>query len=247
MYFFSFITNKEDESITKMLSILNDNKIYIKDLPKLLEFNNYSKNSQKLKNGKKKLEKGTPKKKSPKKEKIKYNNNNKIISSYCKLDKFNNKKEKKYEISLKQSHNKNMSNSNNNINGNYLTYKRFKKTSTPSITSGTAFTEKNMNDINQYQNIIIPKVNTVININNNYFEQIDSSTFPMGFYTNNNFNIKNNNNINSNLKKSNTKNNYKNTKFNINQKRKKCGKSNNGLVTADIKNIKKYKKKNLIH
>ena len=210
----SFVANETNHSISGILNALNDNKIYIKDLPKLLEFNNYSKNSQKLKNGKKKLEKGTPKKKSPKKEKIKYNNNNKIISSHCKLDKFNNKKEKKYEISLKQSHNKNMSNSNNNINGNYLTYKGFKKTSTPSITSGTAFTEKNMNDINQYQNIIIPKVNTVININNNYFEQIDSSTFPMGFYTNNNFNIKNNNNINSNLKKSNTKNNYKNTKNN---------------------------------
>ena len=31
----SFITNKTDESITKMLSILNDNKIYIQDLPKI--------------------------------------------------------------------------------------------------------------------------------------------------------------------------------------------------------------------
>ena len=31
----SFITNKSEESITKMLSILNDNKIYIKDLPNI--------------------------------------------------------------------------------------------------------------------------------------------------------------------------------------------------------------------
>ena len=37
----SFITNKEDESITKMLSILNDNKIYIKDLPILFMENKY--------------------------------------------------------------------------------------------------------------------------------------------------------------------------------------------------------------
>ena len=31
----SFITNKNDESITKMLNILNDNKIYTKDLPNI--------------------------------------------------------------------------------------------------------------------------------------------------------------------------------------------------------------------
>ena len=35
----SFITNKNDESITKMLNILNDNKIYIKDLPNIFDEN----------------------------------------------------------------------------------------------------------------------------------------------------------------------------------------------------------------
>ena len=36
----SFINNKTDESITKMLGILNDNKIYIQDLPKIFLENN---------------------------------------------------------------------------------------------------------------------------------------------------------------------------------------------------------------
>ena len=67
----SFVANETNHSISGILNALNDNKIYIKDLPKLLEFNNYSKNSQKLKNGKKKLEKGTPKKKISKKRKNK--------------------------------------------------------------------------------------------------------------------------------------------------------------------------------
>ena len=215
----SFVANETNHSISGILNALNDNKIYIKDLPKILEFNNYSKNSQILQNSKKNIEKGLFKKNPPKNEKIKNNNDNQLISSNNKLGKFNSKKEKKYEIALKQSYNKNISNNNNNnINENYLSNKGFKKTSTPSISSGTAYmtnTEKNINNINQYQNIIIPKVNTVININNNYFEQIDSLSLPMGYYTNNNFNIKKNNNINNtNLKKANTKNNNKNIKNN---------------------------------
>ena len=56
----SFITNKTNESITQMLSILNDNKIYIKDLPKIFMENKIkniypSITQQKLKNNKKML------------------------------------------------------------------------------------------------------------------------------------------------------------------------------------------------
>ena len=45
----SFVTNETNHSISGILNVLNDNKIYIKDLPKILEINNYSKNYQKIK------------------------------------------------------------------------------------------------------------------------------------------------------------------------------------------------------
>ena len=218
----SFVANETNHSISGILNILNDNKIYIKDLPHLLEINNYSKNSKKLKNNHKNINKGKVKKQSPEKQNNKNDNNyNQLISSHSKLEKLN-KKGKKYEISKKQSHNKNMANA-NRVSENYLLNKEFRKTSTPSLSSGTVFvttnTEKNLNDINQFQNIIIPKVNTVININNNYFEQIDSGSLPLGYCTNKNFKTntlndnKNYTNANSIFKKSNT-NNYKNTKSN---------------------------------
>ena len=74
----SFITNETNESITQMLSILNDNKIYIKDLPKIF-MENKIKNicpsiaKQKLKNNKKNVNKN---------KKIDYNKNE--ISKYAK-------------------------------------------------------------------------------------------------------------------------------------------------------------------
>ena len=244
----SFVTNETNHSISGILNVLNDNKIYINDLPKLLEINNYSKNSQKLRNNQKKTGniKEADKKQSPGKQTIKNKKNNQLINTQNQLDAF--KKSKKYEISSKQSHNKKMPN-NNKLNGNYLSNKGFKKTPTPSISSkGAVFlanTEKNFNEINQYQNIIMPKVNTVININNNYFEQIDSSSLPMGYYTNKNFKMNSNSNINinnhdnlnniSNLKKSNT-NSYKNTKNNNNLiTDKKSQFQNNNIINNNIK------------
>ena len=218
----SFVANETNHSISGILNVLNDNKIYINDLPKLIEFNNYSKNSQKLKNNQKKPTK-TLKKNSPEKKVSK--NNNQLVSSNNKLEKQNNKKSKKYEISSKQTNNRNISNTSlvnkNYSKHHYLSSTGFKKLSTPSTTSGTVFvtnTEKNLKELNQYQNIIIPKGNTVININNNYFEQVASSTLPMGYYTNQNLKISDNlNNINnsSNFKKSNTNKNCKNSKSNL--------------------------------
>ena len=242
----SFVANETNHSISGILNVLNDNKIYTNDLPQLLEINNYSKNSQKLRNHQKKRdnEKEIFKKASPEKQKIK-NKNNQLVNSQNKLDKF--QKNKKYEISSKQNHNKNISN-NNKINGNYLSNKAFKKTPTPSISStGTVFvtnTEKNFNDMNQYHNIIMPKVNTVININNNYYEQIDSGSLPLGYYTNKNFKMNSNNNINnhktinnnSNLKKSNT-NNYKNTKNNNLINDKKSPFQNNNKININEENL----------
>ena len=242
----SFIANETNHSISGILNVLNDNKIYINDLPKLLEINNYSKNSQKLRNNQKKAGnvKEADKKQSLEKRNIKNKKNNQLINSQNQLDTF--KKSKKYEISSKQNHNKKLSN-NNKLNGNYLSNKGFKKTPTPSISStGAVFlthTEKNFNEINQYHNIIMPKVNTVININNNYFEQIDSSSLPMGYYTNKNYkmnsisNINNHDNLNiiSNLKKSNT-NKYKNIKNNSNLITDKNQQfQNNNIINNNIK------------
>ena len=44
----SFVTNETNHS-KRNIELLNDNKIYIKDLPKILEMNNYSKKSLKIK------------------------------------------------------------------------------------------------------------------------------------------------------------------------------------------------------
>ena len=239
----SFVANETNHSISGILNVLNDNKIYINDLPKLLEINNYSKNSKKLKNKQKQQPaKNIWKKNSPEKQNTK---SNQLISpTNSKIDK-NTKKNKKNEVSSRQSQlSKNISNSSNfnNNNGNYLSSKTFKKLSTPSTANGTVFSEKNFNDINQYQNIIIPKGSTVININNNYFEQIASSSLPMGYYTNQNFKI-NNNNTNSNnnnnynsstFKKSNTNQHYKNAKSSILNRSEKKPQQQNLLKMNDM-------------
>ena len=241
----SFVTNETNHSISGILNVLNDNKIYINDLPKLLDFNNFSKNSQKLKNNQKKLVK--EKKNSPLK-KIK-NNNNQLITSNNKLDKkdkINNKKNKKYEISSKQNNSKNINNS-NNMNGNNLSKKEFKKLSTPSTSSEIVFTtnnEKNNNEINQYQNIIIPKGNTVININNNYFEQIASSSLPMGYYSNQKLKINSNNNTNTNINtniNNNTVTNLTFKKSNSNHINNQNSKTNNYLTEKKSQNLKQIK------
>ena len=195
----SFVTNETNHSISGILNVLNDNKIYIKDLPKILEINNYSKNSQKIK----KLNKPNREKHETDK-KINYQ---KPKGKQCKKsDLFPNK----YQL------NKNVLSNTSNLHNNYISTKgELKKISMLSTSPGTVLasnTEKNINEINQYQNIIIPKGSTVININNNYFEQKtpSSSILQMGYYTNKNFKI--NKNINqsnnykypSNLEKSNT-------------------------------------------
>lgn len=139
----SFVANETNHSISGILNVLNDNKIYINDLPKLLEINNYSKNSKKLKNKQKQQPaKNIWKKNSPEKQNTK---SNQLISpSNNKNDKIS-KKNKKNEVSSRQSQlSKNISNSSNfnNNNGNYLSSKTFKKLSTPSTANGTVFSEK---------------------------------------------------------------------------------------------------------
>ena len=199
----SFVTNETNHSISGILNVLNDNKIYIKDLPKLLEINNYSKKPPKKKANK-----------ASNKEKNNKETNNDNINN---LQKYKNKPLKQYDnftiqYQLNKNTYSNASNAINNINGNYITTKGELKKISMLSTSPTILasnTEKNMNEINHYQNIIIPKGNTVININNNYFEQTSSpSLLQMGYYSNKNFHI--NKNIKANiLKKSTTNNNNK--------------------------------------
>ena len=206
----SFVTNETNHSISGILNVLNDNKIYIQDLPKIFEINAYSKNSQKIKKYNKK-----PKKIKPE---IEISNNNNHIKNN---DKQKNRLEKQFYKFSKQNQfdKKTFSNSPNiinNINNNYISTKgELKKISMLSTSPGTVLasnTEKNVHEINQYQNIIIPKGNTVININNNYFDQTPSTELQMGYYTNKNFKINTNNinnKYNSIIKTSNKNNNSK--------------------------------------
>ena len=250
--FESFVANETNHSISGILNILNDNKIYINDLPKLLEINNYSKNSENIKNKQKKQSKTM--KKSPDIKNTK--NNSQLTSPIDKLEKKqNNKRSKKSEIQLKENNKKNISDSSNLINsntkGNILSKKRFKKLSTPTTTSGTVLinnTEKNINELNQYQNIIIPKGNTVININNNYFEQIATSTQPMGYYPNQNFKINNNSNNNNNnnlgIKRTSTNNKYRNSKNNLIQTSAKKPQQQTNLFKNNNNNEEVIRNKN---
>ena len=206
----SFVTNETNHSISGILNVLNDNKIYIQDLPKIFEINAYSKNSQKIKKYNKK-----PKKINPE---IEINDNNNHFKNY---DKQKSKQEKQFNKISKQNHYDkktfpNSPNIINSINNNYISTKgELKKISMLSTSPGTVLgsnTEKNVHEINQYQNIIIPKGNTVININNNYFDQTPSPELQMGYYTNKNFKINTNsknNKYNSIVKASNINNNSK--------------------------------------
>ena len=230
----SFVTNETNHSISGILNVLNDNKIYIKDLPMLLEINNYSKNSQNLKKHNKRYSKIKGDKQISEVHIFKNKNVNILLSSNNKLEKPNNNQKKKFEKISRQFllQNKAISNPSNvinTINNNYISNKgEYKKSSGIVLSSNT---EKNINEIKQYQNIIIPKGNTVININNNYFDQtLPSSSLQTGYYTNKNFhtntkankNLKNNNYKNNvSLKKSNTNNISKNKKGNIQISEKK--------------------------
>ena len=234
----SFIENETSHSISGILNVLNDNKIYTNDLTKLLEFNNYSKNSEKLKNNQKKLVES----------KVKENLTEKINSKTNQLFSPNNNLiNKKSEISSNQLNKKISNNSNlvnNNLNEIYLSSKTFKKVSTPSTSSGTAFlsnTEKNLNEINPFQNLIIPKGNSIINVNNNYFEKVASSTCPMGYYTNHklkksNNNISNNNINNSTVGKSDSKNNYNSSTNNVKNEKERKFQQQNSLKNNNTNN-----------
>ena len=238
----SFVTNETNHSISGILNILNDNKIYIQDLPKIFEINTYSKNSQKIKKSIKKTNKAKKELDNPENKSI----NNKSGKVYNKC--FN-----QYQLNKKTY--TNSSNIFNNINNNYITTKgELKKISMLSTSPGTILasnTEKNINEINQYQNIIIPKGNTVININNNYFDQTPSLALQMGYYTNKNFKINKNSKINANnncknnslLKKENTNNNNK--KVNNIQKSEKKINNAQKFVKNLINDEKNISQKNL--
>ena len=227
----SFVTNETNHSISGILNVLNDNKIYIQDLPKIFEANAFSKNSQKEK---------IIKKTNKAQKEIDILENNNIDNKSGKLY---NKCSYQYQLDKKAF--TNSSNIFNNINNNYITAKgELKKISMLSTSPGTILatnTEKNNSEINQYQNIIIPKGNTVININNNYFEHTPSLALQMGYYTNKNFKINKACKINTN---NNDKNNSISKKVNTNNTNKK---ENNLLKTEKKNNSTQKFVKKLIH
>ena len=143
--FGSFIANETNHSISGILNIMNDNKIPTSDLKNLLENNE---NNSIIKN----LD-------------IK-NNDNKI------------KQNKKFENSNKpkNAHRNTISSSNLTSNSNTHFTKALKKISTPSTSSMTTGFCYNVNTekstTTNYQNIIIPKGNAVITINNNFYEHV---------------------------------------------------------------------------
>ena len=166
----SFITNKTNESITKMLSILNDNKIYIRDLPKIfMENKNLNQNvkKQNIKINKKNIHNGN--------KKTKYNKNE--ISNYAKTSfnatsssTFLSKKIQKRPLASSNNRTKDNENRSNNIKINVKDKKLISK--------------KFINNNNSK------------NINNNIYQpmspQMQGLKFrKQFFYTNNNHRIQN--------------------------------------------------------
>ena len=166
----SFITNKTNESITKMLSILNDNKIYIRDLPKIfMENKNLNQNvkKQNIKINKKNIHNGN--------KKTKYNKNE--ISNYAKTSfnatsssTFLSKKIQKRPLASSNNRTKDNENRSNNIKINVKDKKLISK----------KFINNNNNK----------------NINNNIYQpmspQMQGLKFrKQFFYTNNNHRIQN--------------------------------------------------------
>ena len=176
--FGSFIANETNHSISGILNIMDDSKIRTSDLRKLLENNDNENNNIKNIN-------------------IKNNNENKNKQNK-KLDNLNKPK---------TSHRNTISSSNLTTNSNSNTHfsKALKKISTPSTSSMTTGFCYNMNSekssTTNYQNIIIPKGNAVITINNNFYEHVspkmkDSSNIKCKCKNSANKNVLGNNNNN---------------------------------------------------
>ena len=162
--------NETDGTISYLLNVMNDSKIYSKDLLNLFRINNISKNEIKKNNIIEKKIISFKNKKNINKEKINEiksystndNNINKnvIFQNYNKLTPEKRQKEVnkiKYNI---------------HFNSTYLSKKRIKMLNPTLINANSnSITNKEKNIPNK-QNIYLPSIaNTIININNNFYSQ----------------------------------------------------------------------------
>ena len=233
----SFITNQTNGSISNILNVLNDNKIYTKDLPNILEKSNYkAKKTKKTKKG----------------NDIKTNKVNKKVqkkeTNHNSIKIFNNilNKDENYNQSLKNTQIKNDSQiknkkitdknilnkyavtSSNVTNSSSIISKKIKNhqtSSSPKKNSKENNKENNNSKNNKEKIIEISKVNK-INTNNNMYQKTSPSPninkfgLKKNFYkTNNNFNKKSSLN---NIIEKNIKENIQKNKNDNNPKKEKC-------------------------
>ena len=254
----SFITNQTNGSISSIVNILNDNKIYTKDLPNLLAQNNFiifNKSKKKLKNGieikSNKIE-NIPRKKE--KEILTIQNTIKTLNDISNIDENenlstknikNNSQIENKKIAGKNTLYKNVITSSNATNSSSIMSKKIKnRQNSSSLNKKTKEKKQNKNINNDIQNnkairdninfnksnnnIAISKENKLNNNNNNFNNNLYQKTSP-------NYEI----GLKKNFYK--TNNNFKKISSN---KRAKNSKENKHKNSIDKKANKKAKKDN---
>ena len=205
----SFITNQTNGSISNLINVLNDNKIYTKDLPNILvqtkknEFSNKNKKLKKVNEAKNKINKKTQKKKETTQNSIKtINSSNKDDNeNQSKKNIIISSKRQKKKIADKNNLNKYAITSSNATNSSSIISKKIKNQQTSSSinkNSSEKKENKNLNTLNDKDNnnnfdnnTVISKV-TVFNSNNNLYQKTSPNFGNLGlkknlYKTNNNF------------------------------------------------------------
>ena len=169
-------TNETNGTISSLLNIINDNKIYIKDLPNIFKVNLCSNNIiekkiisfRKKKNTfyKKESKINSNKNSTNSTNNINTNNNNNIILQKIILTP---KKDKK-EVNINKNH--------FHFNSTLLSQKRIKMLNPTLINtnSNSSSINKEKKNFPSKQNIYIPSTgNTIININNNFYQEVSKT------------------------------------------------------------------------
>ena len=176
--FDSIRTSETNGTISCLLNVMNDNKIYIKDLPNMFKVNYCPNNNNKvieekiisIRKNKNSIYK-VPKINDTYKNRISCNNINNINNIIL---------QKIILTPEKRNEEVNLVKKNSNFNSTLLTKKRIKILNPSSINSNSnsVCKENKIKDKNipQKQNIYIPQMgNTIININNNFYHQISKT------------------------------------------------------------------------
>ena len=158
----SFLINDTNRTLSSLINVMNESKIYVKELPNLLGINNYSKNSNILKNAEnkdKKSNKNIIKEKFISLKNIKdiNNNLNNINKNDTKNNLYNNEIIK--EIKTTEKNDEKQNKEKNNLISPPLPKKETNKVNS-----------NNGKEDSDKHNIILSSVGeTIININNNFF------------------------------------------------------------------------------